>query len=208
MARGADIKTPEGIASFTADLFEARERENGGKSYGFAILFPKTTDLAALKQVVVTVCKDEWGEKAVQMLNDGLIKSPFLDGDGKQGISTKTGERHPGYAGKTFIRCTSGDKYRPKVVNRQVLPVTEVADIPSGSRVSAVVNPYTWEHKTNGKGVTFGVSLVQVVKKAEGDEILGGGGGPAPEKYFEAIADEGDAPAETKTGAGAKGFFG
>jgi hypothetical protein len=46
------------------------------------------------------------------------------------------------------------------------------------------------------------------VKKAEGDEILGGGGGPAPEKYFEAIADEGDAPAETKTGAGAKGFFG
>ena len=43
----------------------------------------------------------------------------------------------------------------------------------------------------------------------EGDEVLGGGGGgPDPDKFLEKLADEGDAPAETKSGAGAGGLFG
>lgn len=208
MARGEDVKTPEGVASFTADLFTARERDNGGKNYGFTILFDKAVSLAALETAALNAAKAEWGDKATGWIKDGTIKSPFLDGDGKQGVSTKTGERHPGYAGRRFIRCTSGADYRPKVVDRKLLPVVSVDGIPSGSKVFAVVNPYTWTHSTNGRGISFGVSLVQVVKIATGDEVLGGGGGPDPEKYFEAIADEGGAPEATKKGEGASGLFG
>jgi hypothetical protein len=70
------------------------------------------------------------------------------------------------------------------------------------------VNAYTWDTKEQGKGISFGVSIVQVIKNAEGEEILGGGGGPDPDKYLETIDDNGDAPDSTKNGAGAAGLFG
>lgn len=208
MARSEDVKTPLGILSFTKDLFEARERENGGKGFGCTLLFPKTTSLKELQDTAVKAAVDAWGEKAKQWIKDGLVKSPFLDGDGKQGLSTKTGERHPGYAGCTFIRCTSGELYKPQVFDKKRTPVMSADKCTSGSQGFAVVNAYTWENDKNGKGISFGVSLVQVVKLAEGADVLGGGGGPDPDKWLETIADEGDAPASVKSGDGAAGLFG
>jgi hypothetical protein len=217
-SRSEDVKTPLGLASFTKDLFEARERDNGGKGYGLTILFDKPKDpannadpiviaMAPLRNAAVEAAKAEWGDKAVQWIKDGLVKSPFLDGDGKQGLSQKTGERHPGYAGRTFIRCTSGEAYKPKVFDKRRNPVMTVEGCTSGSTVFAVVNAYTWENEKNGKGISFGISLVQVVKLAEGADVLGGGGGADPDKWLETIEDEGDAPPSTKSGDGAAGLF-
>lgn len=210
MARSEDVKTPLATVAFSRDLFKARDRDNGGKSFGCTLLFPKSADLTKLKELAAESAVAEWGEKAKGMIADGIIKSPFLDGDGKQGKSKETGEPHKGYPGTTFIRCTSGADYPPKVFDRNaVTRLTAEGELPSGSKVYAVVNAFTWENKENGlKGITFGISIVQLVKKAEGDEVLGGGGGPDPDKFLEKIADEGDAPQETKGGAGAAGLFG
>jgi len=209
MARSEDVKTPPAIISFSRDLFKTRDRDNGGKNYGCTLLFPKSANLAALQDMAVEAAVAEWGDKAKSMIKDGIIKSPFLDGDGKQGKSKETGEPHKGYPGHTFIRCTSGADYKPKVFDRRRNPIYEEADVPSGSQVFGVVNAYTWENKENGKGISFGISIVQVIKKAEGDEVIGGGGGgPDPDKFLETMADEGDAPSETKGGAGAAGLFG
>ena len=86
-----------------------------------------------------------------------------------------------------------------------LLPITSKEELYSGCFGYAVVNAFTWENKENGKGITFGISMFQ---KAKDGESLGGGGGGNPDEFFEKIADEGDAPAETKTGAGAGGLFG
>jgi hypothetical protein len=56
--------------------------------------------------------------------------------------------------------------------------------------VYAVVNAYTWDNPKNGKGVSFGVNMVQVAK--DGERL--GGGGLDPSAHFEAIPDDG-APA-------------
>lgn len=209
-SRSEDKKTPLAVISFSRDLFKTRDRDNGSKGYGCTLMFPKSTDLTGLQELAVEAAVAEWGEKARQMIKDKLIKSPFLDGDGPQGKSKETGEPHKGYPGKTFIRCSSGAEYPPKVFGRNAVSrITEEADIPSGSEVYGVVNAYTWENKENGKGVSFGVSIIQLAKKAEGDDVLGGGGGgPDPEKFLEKIADEGEAPASTKDGKGAGGLFG
>lgn len=204
MARSKDLKTPLATISFAHDLFTIREGQSG---YGCTLLFPKSTDLTALHNAALEAAKEEWGDKAAQWIKDEIIKSPFLDGDGKQGLNKTTGERHAGYAGTTFIRTRSGADFKPRVVNQQVNPIVTKDEIPSGSQVYAVVNAFTWENKENGKGISFGVSLVQLVKKAEGDEILGGSGGPAPESFFEVIESE-EAPEVTKGGAGAGGLFG
>lgn len=205
MSRSEDVKTPKAIVAFAHTLFEPQERDNGKAQYGCSLLFDKSADLSELKKAAAEAAISEWGDKAKQMIKDEIIKTPFLDGDGKQGLSKKTGERHAGFAGRTFIRVISGADYKPKVYDKRRNPVMDKADVPSGSEVFAVVNAFTWENKENGKGISFGISMMQVVKVAEGPEVLGGGGGPDPDKYFEKIEDD-DAPA-TKKGGDAASMF-
>lgn len=203
MARSNEIKTPLCRFSFV-NLLKPRTNDEGKTQYSAALLFPKGSNLTELQEAAVAVAVEEWGEKAKQMIKDGLIKSPFLDGDGPQGLNKKSGERHDGFAGTTFIRVMSGADYAPKLVNRKLQPVTSKDEIYSGAYGHAVVNAFTWESPKQGKGVSFGISMAQVTK--DGDRLEGGGGGD-PTKFFDKIEDEGDAPAETKSGQGAGGLF-
>lgn len=207
MARSQDIKAPKARFAFTKGLFEAQQTQSGKMQYGASLLWPKGTNLDDLKKAAADAAVAEWGDKAIQMIKDGLIHSPFLDGDGPQGKSKKTGEPHAGFPGSTFVRVISGAEFKPKIVDRRLLPIVSVEDFPSGSWGFPVVNAFTWENKEKGKGISFGVSLVQVTQKAEGADVLGGGGA-SPESYFEKIEDDGPAPEATKTGAGAGGLFG
>lgn len=207
MARAADIKTPLARFAFTNSLFKAQENDKGKKSFGCSLLFDKSVELGALKANALAAAKEEWGDKAEAWIKDGTIKNPFLDGDGKQGKSKKTGEPHAGFPGCTFVRVISGEEYKPKVVNQKVLPIVSAEELYSGCYGYAVVNAFTWDNPQNGKGISFGVSMLQKAK--EGEKLGGGGGdGGDPEEHFEVIADEGGAPAETKAGAGAGGLFG
>lgn len=209
MARSEDLSTQKvkllGRFAFTNGLFELQTTQSGKKQWNVTILFPKSADLSPLHNLAAEAAKAEWGDKAIQMIKDGIIKSPFLDGDGKQGKSKKTGEPHSGFPGHWFIRCTSGEDYRPKLVNGQLLPITSKTELKSGDYGYAVLNCFTWENKENGKGITFGTSMIL---KAKDGESLGGGGSADPDDYFEKIADEGETPEAAKTGSGAAGLFG
>jgi hypothetical protein len=204
MARSPDVKTPLARLAFTQHLFKPQERDSGKKQYNCTLLFPKTADLSGLEKAVLDAAVEEWGDKAKELAKNGLIKNPFLDGDGPQGVSKKKGERYAGFAGHRFIRAMSGEDFRPKLVNRKVLPITSQDECYSGCYGYAVVHAFTWENKENGKGVSFGLSMIQVAKDGE---RLGGLGGGEPEEHFEKLEDEGEAPAATKAGAGAGGLF-
>lgn len=205
MARSENTKTPLCRFAFTRGLFEMQTMQNGNKQWNVSLLFPKSADLSELKKLAADTAIAEWGEKAGQMMKDGLIHNPFLDGDGPQGKNKSTGAEHQGFPGHIFIRCQSGADYRPKVFNKQLLPASK-EELYSGSYGYAVVNVFTWENKEKGKGLSFGISMAQVTK--DGEDLGGGGGGGDPTKFFEKVADEGEAPAAVKSGAGASGFFG
>jgi len=205
-----DIKTPPAIIAYANNLFETRENKSGRKQYGCVLLFPKaTTDMSKISGIILEAAEKSWPGKAKERLQSELIKNPILDGDGKQGLNKETGERHPGYAGHWFIRCNSGEKRPPKVFgSNAVSRITDDTELPSGSTVFGVINAWTWNNEEQGDGVSLNINIVQLAKKAEGDEVLGGGGGgPDPEKFLEKIADEGETPEAAKTGDGAGGLF-
>lgn len=204
MARSEDLKTPLARLAFTQSLFKPQERDNSKKQFGCTLLFPKSEDLSALQNAALKAATEEWGNKAVQWIKDGIIHSPFLDGDGPQGSNKKTGERHAGFAGHRFIRVISGEAYPPKLFNKAVRPISSQEELYSGCYGFAVVNAFTWENKEKGKGISFGVSMIQVAK--DGEKL--GGGGANPDQFFTNIEDEGEAPVETKDGKGAAGLFG
>ena len=209
MSRSEDVKTPLAIIAFSRSIFKPMERDNGRQQYGCTLLFPKSVDLSPLQNAALNAATTEWGEKAKEMIKNGVIKNPFLDGDGKQGRSKTTGEPHAGFPGNTFIRCVSGSDFKPRVFDKRRNPVMDPDECPSGSQVYGVVHAFTWENKENGKGISFGISLLQVVRKAEGDEVLGGAGGPNPDAFFETIVDDEDKSGDvTWGGDGAASLFG
>lgn len=217
MARSNDISLQkinlETRISYSQFCFEPNTNEQGRKQYQGTFLFPKTADKSALDAMVLEVLVEEFGGRmggqagVIEAIKAGVIKSPFLDGDGKQGRD-KEGKPKAGYAGHWFIRATSGEDYPPKMLISQrgaIVPGSKT-DIKSGDYGFPVLNAYTWDNAKNGKGCSFGFSMFM---KSRDGEAIGGAGGPGkPDEYFEAIPDEGAAPDQTKGGAGAAGLFG
>lgn len=207
MARSPDFKTPECRLSYASSLYKPRAQSEGGEpKYGCTLIFPKTARVELEKQVLAAIV-EEWGpDKGPQMAKAGLIKSPFLAGDGKEARNKKTGEIHPGMGADVFFIRVSSNKDRPPAV-RWKDPNTQETEqnVYSGCYGKAVINAYTWDHPANGKGVSFGVHMFQ---KLRDGERLGGSGGVDTDKYFETVEDSGDAPESTRNGDGAAGLFG
>jgi hypothetical protein len=204
MFRSEDFKTPPCRVSYAQGLFKARASEDGGKEkFGCTLIF-KNEDRAALDKAVRDCIVGEWGDKGVDMAKNGLIKSPFLAGDGKEARNKTTGELHPGMGPEVFfIRPSS--IYEPAVRYRSANVQASPEEVYSGCFGFAVLNVFAWSNPKNGNGVSFGIQYFQ--KTGDG-ERLGGGGGVDVNKYFEKIEDAGDAPASTQNGQGAAGLFG
>lgn len=214
MARAKEIKTGLVRLSYVNDLFTPRSQEEGkSPKYGCTLLVPKsdTATLNAMQENIIEACVGaQWGDAAKirEMIQNGIIRLPVLDGDGPQGINKKTSERREGYAGHFFVRTSSGQEYPPQVFDEYVQKIAsgDASRIKSGDFGYAVIQAYSWDHPKNGKGVTFGISGIQKVKSGD---ALGGSGGGNAEQFFkpEAVGGE-SAPDETKGGAGAAGLFG
>lgn len=205
-ARSEDFKTPECRVSFAYNLFKARSQEEGkAPKFGATLIFPDSAK-SVLEKIVAGVILEEWGEKGLQRAKDGLIKSPFLSGTGKEARNKETGELKPGMGEGLFFIRVQANADRPPVVRYKSpnIPATE-AEVYSGCYGFAVLNAFAWNHTTNGDGVSFGVQYFQ--KTRDGEQI-GGSGSVDPEKWHEKIADEGAAPESTQNGAGAGGLFG
>lgn len=221
-ARSADFKTPDGVLSFAQSLFKARSQSNGKPKFGCTLIFPNEMRTAkvcmikdengnmvkkSLEEIVGDVIVAQWGEKGIERAKKGLIKSPFLSGDGKEARNKETGELHPGMGeGKFFIRTTANEDRRPQISSTvaAMVPATE-EEVYSGCKGFAVINAFTWHNDENGDGVSFGINMFF---KREDGERLGGSGGSSPDAWTETVEDHGGAPDETKSGAGASGLFG
>lgn len=207
-SRSEQFKTPSRVRlSFCDGLFELQKDDWGNLNWTCTLLIPKSDSLAIYEKAALEAAAAEWGgqDKALKLIKDKIIHSPFLDGDGPQGRSKKTGEPHEGFPGHWFLRVKSGENYRPTLIDRQKLPITKRDQLYSGCYVFAVLHVFTWENDKKGKGLTFGIDMIQF--KDAGDR-LGGGGGVDVDKWAETIPDEGATPESTKGGAGAGGLFG
>lgn len=201
----AEFRSPLARLSYARDLFEPRVGEDGGVAkHGCTLIFPLDAR-AVLEKWVAECIIGEWGDKGIARAKVGSIKSPFLVGDGKE-ARNKDGDLHPGMGPTVFfIRPKAGAKYPPSVWYTNPNIQEKESVVYSGCYGNGILNVFAWNHPKNGDGVSFGISGFQ--KKQDG-ERLGGGGGVDASKWHEAIADEGPAPAATKTGAGAGGLFG
>jgi len=205
MERSNDFKTPLCRIAFAGSLFKPRAQQEGGvEKYGCTLIFPKSCDRSALDNAVKGVIVAQWGDKGLERAKAGLIKSPFLDGGGKEARNKKTGELHPGFGPDVFfLRVQS---VRAPVVRwkSEHIPAT-AEEVYSGCYGKAVLNAFAWNNPQNGDGISFGIQFFQKIQEGE---RLGGSGGVDAGKWMESVPDEGEAPEATRGGAGASGLFG
>ncbi len=206
MARSEDFKTPLCRLSYAGGLFKARAAVEGApKKFGCTLIFPKSAR-AELEKIVAQVILDEWKQPGIERAKKGLIKSPFLAGDGKEARNKSTGELHPGMSADVFfIRVQAGEERPPRVWFRDPNRQENEDVVFSGCFGKAILNAFAWHNAQSGDGVSFGLSGFQ---KLQDGERLGGSGGVDPTKWNETIADEGPTPESAKSGAGASGLFG
>jgi hypothetical protein len=205
-ARSAEFKSPKARLSYAKDLFKASKVNEGDarESFRCTLIFD-VRDRAELEKHVAEVIIAEWGPKGIERAKAGLIRSPFLAGDGREARNKQSGDINPGLGpDKFFIRPSANADRPPFVIWKDPNKQETEATVYSGCFGKAILQAFAWSNSKSGDGVSFGISGFQ--KIAEGERL---GGGPVdPSKFFETVEDQGDAPAETRNGAGAGGLFG
>ena len=135
------------------------------------MLFPKTTDLAALKKALHQVMAGKFGPDSAKWPKG--FKNPIRDGDASE-------HNHlTGYPGHWFVRAWS---YNPVgVVDERCAPITGGEGFYSGAYGRAVVKPF-WFEKGGNKGLGFFLNGIQRVKHGERFVTK-----PRPEDMFQQV---------------------
>ena len=177
LLKSGEIVSPKGRLLYPA-LFTPSAPPGEGedkKKYQATLLFPKGADLDVLANAVNKAITDKWGPDASKKHK---IKKPF--------IKTEEQPRLADYADDYPIMIRTSSKDKPQVVFASTKLCNDEAEVYSGRWGKVLVNCYAWEHKTGGKGVSFGLQHVQIL---DNDEPLVGAK-PRPEDAFEAVGEE------------------
>lgn len=159
------LRTPEFRVSYPSVFEPTAYDETKPKMYELIMLFPKTTDLSALKKAAHEAAVEKFGAKL-----PANLKSPFNDGNLKV---DEDGNVKPGYKDMIWMRVRS--KTRPNIVefpegpNGPCIPITDPQDFYGGCWAEATVNVWAYD-KAGGKGVSF--SLLNILKTRD-DESFG-----------------------------------
>jgi len=180
--RSEKLVTPEFRASF-AHLFKPKASQQGGDpKFSITMMFPKSTDISALKKAAELAVRERWGANVPKNL-----RSPFKDGDTDvlETSGVLRSEKYPEQKGHVVIQAST--KTKPGVVDHNVQPIMEESEFYSGCYARATINAFTYggEGTQQRPGVTFGLHNIQ--KLREGQPF---GFRSRPEDEFEPVVKE------------------
>ena len=178
--KGAKVITPVFTAAF-ASVFQPKafgKNAKGKQKYSVTMIFPKGQDFAPLTEVIKTVAKKKWGDKADAIVRKQAEGDKRLFKDG----SLMVAQNYAGFIeGAVYLQASN--EQRPglvKKVGEKLHHIKEEAEFYSGCMAIAAVSVYAWDNDF-GKGVSF--SLDNIQKIADGERL--GGGRSSPESDFE-----------------------
>ena len=154
------------------------------------ILIPKRDEvtITKFKNVINAVAREKWGDNIPSNL-----KVSFRDGDkaGKGGVPDGTEAGAEPYGGHYFMSVKSDRQ--PGVLDQNKEPIIDPTAIASGDYGCVSVNCFPFDNKF-GKGISFGLGNIQLVKKGE---PLGGAEVSADDEFKPISQAEGAQPVES-----------
>lgn len=149
-----DIVTPDVRLSFPA-LFEPKPRARGSDklTYQATLLLPPKTDMAPFVAAMKAAMMAKFG-KLLPLAGRG---NPIHKAEEKQ---------YAGYEPGWHYISTNNTR-APAVVDQLKRPVTDPDRMYPGLWVRAFLNAYAWDNPAGGKGVSFSLNAIQVVRDGE-----------------------------------------
>lgn len=176
-----NIITPTFRCSFP-ELFEAKKMEGtaGEPKFSVVMVFPKTVDIKALKDLAAAAIEEKYGRDPVtkKLKTPPNFRNPFRDGD-----TEMTAEGAPKYPGCIFVSASS--QKQPGIVGPANVPLTNPNEVYGGMYARAYVNCYVYD-KSGNRGVAFGLQALQKTK--DGEPF--GGGRVNPTTVFSPVEEE------------------
>lgn len=142
--------TPEFRVSFPTLKTPKAAFENQDPSYSVQMLFPKSSDLTALKKIVGQVIRAKWGEDKTKWPKN--LKTPFKDGNEKN---------LENYKDMTVVEARS--KMKPGLVDKKLNEILDASEVYAGCWARATVTVYAYDKAVN-KGVAIGLQNVQKLR--------------------------------------------
>lgn len=188
----------EGAVLVYPHLFQPRVMKDSGNQtpkYQTVVLIPMGYNMAPLHTLALKAAEKLFGSDAQRLIQAGVIKSPFR----KQMEKAALGQL--GYSNDpAAVYLNVSSEQAPGVVGPDLQPILDPAKVYGGVIANVQVNAFAWNHPTGGKGISFGLQNVQIVR--DGPKL--GGGNPDPKNAFKAIEPQ---PAEDLD-ANVKALFG
>lgn len=146
-----------------ANVWEPKSIQGGAPKYSVSLIIPKsdTETLGAINRAIDAAIEAGTGKFGGKTPDKAALKLPLRDGDIEKDDEA--------YAGAMFLNANS--QTPPQIVDEQVSPVLDRADVYSGCYARVSLSFYAFN--TNGnKGIACGLGNIQ--KLRDGD-VLGGG---------------------------------
>jgi hypothetical protein len=163
----SNIMTPMFRVSYPT-VFKAKKNDMSGEfEYSVVALFPKGTDLNALRKAAQEAVIEKWGNNKAKWPEN--LRSPFRDQSEKGKFNEELGKKvlPPGHEeGGVFMNLKS--KQRPGVVDGQLQDIIDETQFYAGCFARATIRPYAYSNKGNN-GVAFGLQNLQKMK--DGDTL-------------------------------------
>lgn len=180
------LVTPPVRLAFPA-LFEPKPVAKGNSTlkYQAVLLIPPSVQLAPFLEACKAAMLDKFGKiERVKAQNNPIKKCEEKELDGYE----------PGWH---YINVKSN--YAPTVVDQRRQDILDPERIFAGCWIRAAINAFAWDHPQGGKGVSFGLNAVQLVRE---DARLDGRKGASD--LFDEVEVEDD-PTATGKGEGEDG---
>jgi len=168
-------------------LHEAKSVNDGEPMFSLAtVIVPNSENHKILKEGMVAVAKDKWGNKADAILTELKSKGRVCF---KESPLTKDGEPYEGFEGMFSLNASS--KKRPVVVDKDKTPLTAADGKPYGGCYVDLSIEMWAQDNSWGKRINATIRWVQF--RADGEAFSGGRAVSADE--FAEIADGANAEA-------------
>ena len=160
-----------------ANVWEPTSIQGQKPKYSVSLIIPKTDTetIKAIEAAIDAVIEQGIGKFGGKKPNKAALKLPLRDGDVERDDAA--------YAGSYFLNANSGENKPPQIVDSQVRPILDRAEVYSGCYARVGLNFYAFN--TNGnKGIAVGLGNIQKIR--DGEALSGGQA--SEESEFTAIA--------------------
>jgi hypothetical protein len=150
-----NIRTPKSKLAYVylnEPTLPKGETDKDKAKYQVSVLFPKDANLDLMVAAVAECISENLTEAQVKATK---VKKPFLKTEEQPSLKE--------YAEDFPIMIRASAKFKPQIVAADLSEISDPAQIYSGRWGMVSLRPYFWEHPTGGKGVSLGLTNVQLL---------------------------------------------